>query len=81
MASTRLDPERAIYVNVDDEPCVRDDSTECDCWRCTAAQDRFWREQGEEQGESCVDPAKCCFPHPDHGANECSFTEGYEDRS
>lgn len=28
--------------------CVRDDSTECDCPRCVGAEDRFWREQGEQ---------------------------------
>lgn len=27
--------------------CVFDDSTECECDRCTAADERFWREQGE----------------------------------
>lgn len=29
------------------ERCVRDDSTECDCSRCQAAEERFWAEQGE----------------------------------
>jgi len=27
--------------------CIRDDSTECDCEQCVAAEERFWREQGE----------------------------------
>jgi hypothetical protein len=35
-----------------DEPCVRDDSTECDCPRCVAAEDRFWDEQGADRAES-----------------------------
>ena len=26
--------------------CIRDDSTECDCSRCRADEDRFWDEQG-----------------------------------
>lgn len=30
-----------------DDYCIRDDSTECDCSRCTAAEDAFWYEQGE----------------------------------
>jgi hypothetical protein len=28
--------------------CIRDDSTDCDCPRCVGAEDRFWREQGED---------------------------------
>ncbi len=27
------------------DACVRDDSTECDCSRCLAAEDAFWDEQ------------------------------------
>lgn len=30
-----------------DDECVRDDSTECDCRRCGAAEDTFWETQGE----------------------------------
>ena len=48
-----------------DEPCIRDDSTECDCPRCSAAEDRFWREQGEDDdGDEC--------PHCDFGCSSCS---------
>lgn len=31
--------------------CVRDDSTECDCPRCVAQEDRFWDEQGERESD------------------------------
>lgn len=32
----------------DDDRCIRDDSTECDCPRCRSDEDRFWKEQGED---------------------------------
>lgn len=28
--------------------CIRDDSTDCDCAKCRAGDDRFWRDQGGE---------------------------------
>lgn len=63
----------------DDDDCIRDDSTECDCSACTAAEDRFWREQ-EGYGRGCIDPAHCCNPH-DHNSSECEFpAEDGEDR-
>lgn len=36
--------------------CIRDDSTECDCSRCTAAEDAFWAEQ-----EGDTDDRDECF--------------------
>lgn len=47
-----------------DDDCIADDSTECDCTRCAAAEDRFWREQEGFVG-GCNDPAHCCNPHGD----------------
>lgn len=38
-------------IDTADYPCIADDSTECDCPRCVVAEDRFWREQGEQAGE------------------------------
>lgn len=38
-------------VDAELDTCIRDDSTECDCPRCAGAEDRFWREQGEQDGE------------------------------
>lgn len=35
-------------VAPDIQPCVRDDSTECDCSTCRATEDRFWDEQGAQ---------------------------------
>lgn len=35
--------------------CIRDDSTECDCSRCQAAEDEFWRDQGEGDGTQMPD--------------------------
>ena len=67
------------YSDVDD--CIADDSTECDCSRCAAAEDRFWREQEGFVGRddaACVDPAHCCNPHFDHRASECEFPEDHE---
>ena len=32
----------ALLVN---DACIADDSTECDCSRCRAAEDAFWDEQ------------------------------------
>lgn len=37
--------------------CIRDDSTDCACPRCAAAEDAFWREQGEDRDQTP--------PHPD----------------
>lgn len=39
--------------------CVRDDSTECTCERCLAADDAFWLEQGDGGGMPQMPP------HPD----------------
>ena len=30
--------------------CMRDDSTDCDCDDCRAAEDAFWAEQGDSGG-------------------------------
>lgn len=52
--------------------CIRDDSTECDCDRCVADEDRFWRDQGDDDVRSgCVLGAECLAPDPFHGADEC----------
>lgn len=40
----------------DDERCIRDDSTECDCSRCVAAEDRFWDEQEGRDEEPVTEP-------------------------
>ncbi len=47
-------PTRSAALVIEDE-CVLDDSTACWCSRCMAAEDRFWREQGEQQGELDAD--------------------------
>jgi hypothetical protein len=36
--------------------CIADDSTECDCDRCRAAEDEFWRDQGDETDRPEFDP-------------------------
>jgi hypothetical protein len=36
--------------------CIRDDSTECECSRCQAAEDDFWREQGDDTGRPELEP-------------------------
>jgi len=30
-------------------PCIFDDSTECDCPRCSVAEKRFWAAQGNDR--------------------------------
>lgn len=50
-----------------DERCIRDDSTECDCARCAANEDRFWDEQ---EGDDSPDDEEC--PFCDYACSACS---------
>lgn len=40
----------------EDDRCIRDDSTECDCPRCVGAEDRFWDEQEGRDEEPVTEP-------------------------
>jgi len=42
------------------DACVADDVTECSCRRCMRAEDRFWKEQGEDPRDGNPGPDEPC---------------------
>lgn len=45
-AEAKAEQQHADHLALNDpsDKCVRDDSTECNCSRCGAAEDEFWRD-------------------------------------